>query len=189
LRLQGLACEIVAVDTRDGFAAALDSGSFDVILADDRLPAFDGRSALAMAVERAADVPFIFVSGTLGEEIAVERLKAGATDYVLKQRLARLGPAIDRALREAEVRRQHASSHEAQLFLEDLIAASPSMIFRIDPREFRITYASPNVFRLLGYAQHEVVGIRNFWRTLLHQDDLGRAAQHLREALESQTRQ
>ena len=187
LRQQGLTCEIVPVDTRTAFAAALDSGPFDVILADDRLPRFDGQSALAMAVERAPDVPFIFVSGTLGEEIAVERLKAGATDYVLKQRLTRLGPAIDRALREAQVRREHASSQEAKLFLEDLMAASPSMIFRIDPREFRITYASPNVLRLLGYAQHEIVGTRNFWRTLLHQDDLGRAAQHLREAFESQT--
>ncbi|PYR43039.1 MAG: hypothetical protein DMF93_04180 [Acidobacteria bacterium] len=189
LSQQGLTCEITTVETRDGFAQALDAGGFDVILTDDRLPRFDGQSALAMAVERAPHVPFIFVSGTLGEEIAVERLKAGATDYVLKQRLTRLGPAVDRALREAQVRREHASSQEAKLFLEDLIAASPSMIFRIDPREFRITYASPNVFRLLGYAQHEVVGIRNFWRTLLHQDDLGRAAQHLREALESQTRQ
>jgi len=187
LRSQGLMCDIVAVDTRDAFADALDSGGLDVILADDRLPTFNGQAALALAVERAPDVPFIFVSGTLGEEIAVERLKAGATDYVVKQRLARLGSAINRALGEAQVRREHARAQEAKLFLEDLIAASPSMIFRIDPREFRITYASPNVDRLLGYNQREIVGVRNFWRTLLHQDDLERAAGHLREALESHT--
>ena len=172
LRSQGLTCDIVVVDTRDAFADALDSGGFDVILADDRLPTFNGQAALALTVERAPDVPFIFVSGTLGEEIAVERLKAGATDYVVKQRLARLGSAINRALSEAQVRREHTRAQEAKLFLEDLIAASPSMIFRIDPREFRITYASPNVNRLLGYNQREIVGIRNFWRTLLHQDDL-----------------
>ena len=185
LRAQGLACEIVAVDTRDGFAAALDSGPFDIILADDRLPAFDGQSALALAVERAPHVPFIFVSGTLGEEVAVERLKAGATDYVLKQRLTRLASSIDRALRESQVRREHARAQEAKLFLEDLIAASPSMIFRIDPREFKITYASPNVERLLGYGQSEIVGVRNFWRRLIHQEDLERAAADLRQALET----
>jgi len=187
LRSQGLTCDIVVVDTRDAFADALDSGGFDVILADDRLPTFNGQAALALTVERAPDVPFIFVSGTLGEEIAVERLKAGATDYVVKQRLARLGSAVNRALGEAQVRRENARAQEAKLFLEDLIAASPSMIFRIDPREFRITYASPNVNRLLGYNQREIVGVRNFWRTLLHQDDLERAAGHLREALESHT--
>jgi PAS domain-containing protein len=147
-------------------------------------PRFDGQSALALATERAPDVPFIFVSGTLGEEIAVERLKAGATDYVLKQRLARLGSAIERALRTAQARREHTRAHEAKLFLEDLIAASPSMIFRVDPRDFTITYASPNVGWRLGYGVDEIVGVRNFWRTLLHHDGLDHAATHLREALE-----
>jgi PAS domain S-box-containing protein len=185
LRQQGLTCEITAVDTRDDFARALESGGFDIILADDRLPRFDGQSALALAVERAPDVPFIFVSGTLGEEIAVERLKAGATDYVLKQRLARLVSSVDRALRDAQARREHTRAQEAKLFFEDLIAASPSMIFRVDPREFKITYASPNVGWLLGYGVDEIVGVRNFWRTVLHHDDLDRAATHLRQALEA----
>jgi len=189
LDAQGLTCDILAVDTRDAFLAALDSGGFDVILADDRLPRFNGQAALALAVERVPDVPFIFVSGTLGEEIAVERLKAGATDYVLKQRLARLGSSIVRALRDARQRREHTRALEAKLFLEDLIAASPSMIFRIDPREFKITYASPNVGWLLGYGIDEIVGVRNFWRTLLHQDDLDRAATHLRESLEAHAAQ
>ena len=189
LDAQGLTCDIVAVDTHDAFLAALDSGGFDVILADDRLPRFNGQAALALAVERVPDVPFIFVSGTLGEEIAVERLKAGATDYVLKQRLARLGSSIVRALRDARQRREHTRALEAKLFLEDLIAASPSMIFRIDPREFKITYASPNVGWLLGYGIDEIVGVRNFWRTLLHQDDLDRAATHLRESLEAHAAQ
>jgi len=189
LQAHGLACEIVPVDSRDAFIRAVESHAFDVILADDRLPTFDGQSALSLAVERAPDVPFIVVSGTLGEETAVERLKAGATDYVVKQRLARLASSIERALREANSRRDHARAQEANLFLEDLIAGSPSMIFRIDPREFQITYASPNVRRLLGYEPPEIVGVRNFWRTLLHQDDLDRAASDLRLALESRARQ
>lgn len=105
LRADGVECEIVAVDSRAEFEAALRTPC-DVILADDRLPSFDGAAALAIARERAPETPFLFVSGTLGEEVAVERLKAGATDYVLKQRLSRLASAISRALAESEVRKR-----------------------------------------------------------------------------------
>ena len=91
MRVDGLAVEITRVQTRDDFIAALRATPFDVILADFQLPSFDGLSAQSLAAEMQPDTPFIFLSGgTLGEEIAVERLKAGATDYVLKQRLARL---------------------------------------------------------------------------------------------------
>lgn len=110
LRADALLCEIVRVGTRDAFEAELVKGGWDVILADDRLPSFDGAGALALARARAPDVPFLFVSGTLGEEIAVERLKAGATDYVLKQRLSRLGAAISRALAESQVRAERAAA-------------------------------------------------------------------------------
>src|SRR5581483_7168196 len=184
LRAHGLECRILAVDTRERFVAELQRAEFDVILADDRLPAFDGQAALALAIEHAPATPFIFVSGTLGEETAIERLKAGATDYVLKQRLTRLGPSVERALREAAAQQERTRAAESNLFLEDLIAASPSMIFRIDPATFTITYASPNVARLLGYEPGQVIGVRNFWRSLLHQDDLGRAAADIRQALE-----
>lgn len=107
LAAAGLACDIVPVETREAFVRAIASEPFDVILADDRLPAFDGATALAIAAATAPDVPFIFVSGTLGEEIAIERMKAGATDYVLKQRLSRLPSAVTRARREAQVRAGH----------------------------------------------------------------------------------
>src|SRR4029434_9728905 len=83
------------------FVAAIKREKFNLILADYTLPSFDGLSALKLAQEHAADVPFIFVSGTLGEDVAIEALKRGATDYVLKTRLARLGPAVKRELREA----------------------------------------------------------------------------------------
>ena len=81
-----------------------------MILSDYALPNFDGYAALAIAKEKAPITPFIFVTGTMGEEVAIETLKSGATDYVLKTRLARLGPAVNRALREAAERheRQHA---------------------------------------------------------------------------------
>ena len=80
----GIACELTRVETQAEFAAALEAGGFTLILSDNSLPTYDGLSALAYARERCPDLPFIFVSGTLGEEAAIEALKAGATDYVLK---------------------------------------------------------------------------------------------------------
>ena len=100
LRADGFAPEITRVQTRDEFVSQLRAIAFQIILADFQLPSFDGLTAQSLAAEIQPDTPFIFVSGTLGEEIAVERLKAGATDYVLKQRMARLPAAVRRALAE-----------------------------------------------------------------------------------------
>jgi two-component system CheB/CheR fusion protein len=101
----GYVCEATRVQMREEFAAALGS-PYDLILADYSLPAFDGASALTMAREVCPEVPFLFVSGALGEELAVELLRSGATDYVLKHRLERLVPAVHRALGEARERRE-----------------------------------------------------------------------------------
>ncbi len=107
LRSEGLSCILIAVSSRAEFEAALTAETFDVILADDHLPNFDGPTAYRLAAERSPATPFIFVSGTIGEEIAVERIKTGATDYVLKQRLGRLPAAITRAIAEARMRDEH----------------------------------------------------------------------------------
>ncbi|HEX4347892.1 MAG TPA: PAS domain-containing protein, partial [Vicinamibacterales bacterium] len=112
LRVAGLRAEFTCVDTAEAFLAALAAQRFDVILADDRLPSFDGEAALRLAAANAPDVPFIFVSGTLGEEVAIERLKSGATDYVLKQRLSRLPTSITRAIIEARTRAQREAAEE-----------------------------------------------------------------------------
>src|SRR5256885_2005277 len=103
---EGVDCETVRVDSRFDYMAALEQGHWDLILSDNTLPSYDGLSALADARAKCPDVPFVFVSGTLGEEVAIEALKLGATDYVLKQRLSRLKPALKRALREVEERTQ-----------------------------------------------------------------------------------
>jgi signal transduction histidine kinase/FixJ family two-component response regulator len=101
---EGIQSELTRVEREQDFLAALKRESLDLILADYTLPSFDGVSALRIAQQDSPDVPFIFVSGTLGEDVAIEALKTGATDYVLKTRLARLGPAVNRALREARER-------------------------------------------------------------------------------------
>ncbi len=102
LKENGLKVTLKRVDTCETFQNALENESFDVILADYSLPSFDGFSALKMARTKCPDLPFIFVSATLGEEVALETLKSGATDYVLKQRLERLVPSVERAIREAK---------------------------------------------------------------------------------------
>ncbi|MBI4528318.1 MAG: response regulator [Deltaproteobacteria bacterium] len=105
---QGIICESLQVKTQAEFASALEKGGIDLILADYALPSFDGLSALRFVKEKYLeylDIPFILLSGVPGEEIAIEALKKGATDYVLKWSLSRLAPAVFRALREAEERR------------------------------------------------------------------------------------
>src|ERR1700681_3111324 len=104
----GIVATILRVEARDAFVEALQGPPFDVILADYNLPAFDGVTAQGIAAELQPSTPFIFVSGTLGEELAIERLKAGATDYVLKQRLSRLPASIARAIAEARTRTERA---------------------------------------------------------------------------------
>jgi len=112
LEQAGLDCAITTVETRQNFERALESGSWDLILADYSLPAFNGLEALAIAAKSCPSTPFIFVSGTLGEDIAVESLKGGAIDYVVKQRMARLASSVHRALKERaeRLRRETAES-------------------------------------------------------------------------------
>ncbi|HEV3140567.1 MAG TPA: response regulator, partial [Vicinamibacterales bacterium] len=112
LQAEGLEADIRRVDNREAFEAALRDSAFDVIVADYNLPAFDGLSAQIAAARLRPDVPFIFLSGSIGEELAIERLKAGATDYVLKDRMARLPSAIRRALAESAERVERRRAEE-----------------------------------------------------------------------------
>jgi len=118
LEADGITCMTTLVENRDDFVAALEHGGIDLILSDCSLPSFDGMSALKIAHAKWPAIPLIFVSGTLGEERAIDSLKSGATDYVLKERLARLVPAVRRAMQEveerAECRRLEAQFIEAQ---------------------------------------------------------------------------
>jgi PAS domain S-box-containing protein len=222
LEADGLASDIVRVDSREAFANAIAGPPFDIILADYNLPSFDGLSAQTMAAAARPETPFIFLSGTLGEEVAVERLKAGAIDYVLKQRIARLPSSVRRALAESADRaerqraeeevwrlnqeleqrvvartaelayanealaRREADQRGAKSLLEDLIAASPSILCRLEPSDQRVTYVSPNIGWLLGYGAEEVLGLPNFWSDLIHADDRERMTSAVDAAIEAQ---
>ncbi|MGV3711268.1 MAG: response regulator [Gemmatimonas sp.] len=115
----GLGAQVERVHSKEEFLQRIDTQTFDLILADFRVPGFDGLLALELTRERLPDVPFVFLSGAMGEEVAIDALKRGATDYVLKQRLARLPGAIERALAEA---RERADRKEAQRRLRESAA-------------------------------------------------------------------
>ncbi|HUD70457.1 MAG TPA: response regulator [Dongiaceae bacterium] len=104
----GLEAEIVTVSDRGSYEAALRDGTFDLILSDFSVPGLDGLGALALAQERFPDIPFVLISGTLDEDSLIALARGGVTDYVVKHRLARLVPAVRRALEEATARRHRA---------------------------------------------------------------------------------
>jgi PAS domain S-box-containing protein len=137
LEAEGIHSDLRRVENEQDFVAAIKREKFNLILADYTLPSFDGLSALKLAQEHAADVPFIFVSGTLGEDVAIEALKRGATDYVLKTRLARLGPSVMRALREAHERTERERAEEAarrsEKQLRDVFETIPAMAWSALP--------------------------------------------------------
>lgn len=112
LREAGIDFSAVRVETRADFERQLCARPPDLILSDYTLPGFDGVAALRIAQSVMPDVPFIFVTGTMGEEVAIESFKIGATDYVLKSRLSRLGPSVQRALRESIDRRERRQAEE-----------------------------------------------------------------------------
>ena len=124
LRRAGIPFEAQRVETREAFLRELELELPDVILSDHGLPHFDGFSALAIAKEKCPDVPFLFVTGSLGEEMIIETLKRGATDYVLKHRLGKLVPAVQRAMREADERRKRmAAEAERERLISELTDA------------------------------------------------------------------
>ena len=161
LRRAGIDCETRTVDTEAEFIRMLNEFDPDVILSDFSLPAFDGMSALGIARQRRPDTPFIFVSGTMGEEWAIESLKRGATDYVLKTNPARLAPAIKRALDEAKERtaRRKAEEEIARqgTFLRQVIDLNPNFIFAKD-REGRFVLVNQALADAYGSTVDQLLG-------------------------------
>ena len=159
-----LNCTIVA--TASEMRAALANGSYDLVLSDHNLPQFDSSAALAIFKEHQLGIPFIIVSGAIGEEIAVGLMKAGAQDYVMKSNLARLAPAVERELGDAEVRRRRKESEEKLRISEErfrqVADIAGEMIWEIGP-DMKYIYVNPVTEAVTGYTSEELVGIKTIF--------------------------
>jgi PAS domain S-box-containing protein len=175
LEREGIRADLTRVEAEPDFLAALKRTSFDLILADYSLPSFDGLSALKLTQQRAPDVPFLFLSGTLGEDAAIESLKKGAVDYVLKTRLVRLAPAVTRALREAREKVERKRAEEAlrrsEKELRDLIQTIPAMAFVTRADGSNIFVSRPWV-EYSGLSAEQTAGLG--WEAALHPNDVER---------------
>jgi len=168
----GLRCVHARVDSEPEFRAALSGFRPHLILSDFSLPGFDGLNALQIAVAEAPDVPFIFLSGTIGEERAIEALRRGAVDYVLKTNPARLAPAVRRALREVSERARRRTAElqirQNEQRLRDIVNTSQDWIWELDEHG-QVVFSSESVQGILGARLEEVMGLPI--EALVHEED------------------
>ena len=176
-----LHCEFVYASTETEFKEALDQFKFDLILSDFTLPSFSGTAALALATAAQPEVPFLFVSGTIGEERAVDALKSGAKDYVNKDHLGRLSGAIRRALREAEQIAERRRAEEALRASEERfreLAETIQEVFWVtNPAKNRMLYISPAYEKIWGRTCQSLYAEPSSWLEAIHPDDRQRVLQ------------
>jgi PAS domain S-box-containing protein len=162
LRKAGYDVMCERVDTPVSFRDALEREEWDVVVSDFNFPRFSGNEALRIFKESGLDLPFIFVSGAIGEDAAVEAMKAGANDYVMKNNLARLGPAIERELREARERQRGHIAEEAMRTSEykyrHLFESMSDAAFLIETQSARIIDCNVRAEKLTGLSRSEILG-------------------------------
>lgn len=163
LQRTGFSAQCERVQTADGLANALDNQEWDVVIADYVMPQFDGLSALALVKEKGFDLPFIIVSAHITDDTAVAAMKAGAHDYVMKDNLTRLGPAVERELRDAEVRRARKltekklwEEHAFRSAIENSIPSGIAVV-NLDGKQ---TYVNPAFCEMVGWSEKELIGAK-----------------------------
>lgn len=165
--------QITWVDDKKTFVDAVENGAYDVILSDYRLPSFDGMSALKIAKKKFPQVPFIFVSGTIGDDLAADTLKKGASDYILKDRLSKLPSAILRSLREVETQ---SAQKLAEAQLRTVIRLIPGVIYQYEiteKGERTFPFISEGVKELCGVKPEEIYANPGILFQMIHEDDIG----------------
>ncbi len=188
LRRSGYAPVFERVETALALTAALQRQAWDVVIADCRMPDFSGQAALKLVRAAGHDLPFIIVSGTVGEDMAVEMLKAGANDYLLKDRIARLGSAVAHELEHHRLRvaaRQTAADlHATHEQLRHLLRHSPAVIYslKVEGEQMIPQLVSENITRLLGFTAAEACSF-DWWASHLHPEDRERVFASLPETL------
>jgi len=177
LEEEGVDFEVAHVTNKETFEAAITKSSFDVILSDFALPNYNGLTALDFARLNAPHVPFILVSGTVGEEVAVQSLKTGATDYILKQNPTRLGQAIWRALEEAKERAKRQRAEEALQKSEERFQfatrATNDVIWDWDLQTNNF-WRNENFNKVFGYRPEEIESGVESWTNRIHPEDRDR---------------
>jgi PAS domain S-box-containing protein len=176
----GYSVDFERVETKKTMEEALAERQWDVILSDYSMPKFSVMGALETLRASGLDIPFLVVSGTISEEMAVTALKAGAHDFLLKGNLARLIPAIEREMREAEIRRFH---REAESRYQLLVERLPIIVY-VNPIEeiTHTTYVSPQIQTILGYTSEQWLADPHFWQTRLHPEEREAVLKNIEES-------
>jgi PAS domain S-box-containing protein len=174
LRRAGFSPEWECVQTEGEFLEKLQD-DFDIILSDYAMPQFDGMRALGLLKTRGIETPFILVSGTIGEETAVAAMKQGASDYLLKDRLARLGPAVTQALEQTRLRKERERAEEALRESEERfrqLAENINEVFWItDPKKNAVIYVSPAYETVWGRSRGDIYKSTLSWLDTIHPED------------------
>ncbi|HEU5396095.1 MAG TPA: PAS domain S-box protein [Verrucomicrobiae bacterium] len=157
LRQKGFSPIHERVQTAEDMEAALKRSAWDVIISDYVMPQFSGPAALKLMRDRTVDIPFIAVSGTYGEEAAVGMMKAGANDYIVKNNLSRLGPAIEREIEAAQSRRARARAERAQQFLAAIVESTDDAIYATTLDGIIVSW-NDGAKGVFGYSAEEIIG-------------------------------
>jgi diguanylate cyclase (GGDEF)-like protein/PAS domain S-box-containing protein len=175
LRRSGMKVIHEMVETEPAFIDAAARFAPQIILSDFSMPEFDGMAALALAQKHCPHVPFIFVSGTLGEEYAIRALQQGAADYVLKTNLIRLPAAVSRALRETAERAARRSVEEelaaAHMRMQEILESLDDVVWSRSIADHRITYVGPAVISIFGRVPDEFIATPELWWASIHVND------------------
>jgi PAS domain S-box-containing protein len=187
LRRGGYEVTFERVDTAAAVTAALAGSGWDIVIADFTMPNFSAPAALELLQKSGIDLPFIIVSGSIGEDIAVAAMKAGAHDYMMKGELKRLIPSIERELREAEVRRKRKRAEEQLRQSEERFRQMAENITEVfwmtDPDKNTMLYISPGYEKIWGRTCESLLKQPSAWLDAIHPEDRNRV---LRSALDNQ---